>query len=41
MARAQQIEYPGAILLRHDEHPQSIRLIDVDPPELEPGIEPT
>jgi hypothetical protein len=35
------IEYPGAMPLRHDEHPETIRLIDVDTPELEPGIEPT
>jgi hypothetical protein len=41
MAIAQQIEYPGAILLRHDEHPETIRLIDVNTLELEPGIEPT
>jgi len=33
MARPLRIEYPGVILVRQDEHPETIRLIGVDTPE--------
>jgi endonuclease YncB( thermonuclease family) len=33
MARPLRIEYHGAILVRHDEPPKTIRLIVVDTPE--------